>query len=173
MPSGVCGTPGWSSPNTKSDRGSMRWVPVEFSRIRWREWAFQGEVDGPEATLSPLSGSSAVSRDALPAELSVGASTAAFLLANLTPRPAAGGSPTSIPQRHEANLLPRRARLAPARDFLARQQAWPRAALRCAAALSGAGRSPGVLRSPSRPRWSRPHPASEKTNGSDRHLYPQ
>jgi len=44
-------------------------------------------------------------------------------------------SPTSIPQQRNADLLPRRARLSPARGFLARQEARLRAALHSISAL--------------------------------------
>jgi hypothetical protein len=84
-----------------------------------------------------------------------------FLLANLAPRPAAAqpdldpatalGRPSSAPCSADAC-----ARL------LATQEARPRCcpSLRCGP--SGAGRSPGVFRSPSRPRWSRPDTAKDK-----------
>ena len=43
--------------------------------------------------------------------------------------------PTSIPQQRDTNLLPRRARLTPVRDFLASQEARPRVALHSIPAL--------------------------------------
>jgi hypothetical protein len=57
--------------------------------------------------------------------------------------------------------------------FLAGQESLARPPFIASRPSSGAGRSPPILRQPSRPRWARPKKPRRKDYGSDRQLHPR